>query len=222
MMTLRRWDKSGKLPSIRAGDSGHRKYKESDILLLTTDLFSLAKKWAFNNMPEEPEKDFYCQNSSIFKARFDRMESDLQKEPSLEKTFSLISSSTGEIGNNSFDHNLGNWPDIPGIFFGYDLAKRTIVLADRGRGILETLKSVKPELDSHTGALKVAFTEKISGRAEKRGNGLKYVKINAMQGAITLDFQTGNARLDLPAYENTLNITETDNSFHGCLALIKF
>jgi len=22
----------------------------------------------------------------------------------------------GEIGNNSFDHNIGNWPDMAGIF----------------------------------------------------------------------------------------------------------
>ncbi len=222
IMTLRRWDKSGKLPSIRIEERGHRKYKESDILLLTTNLFFSAKKWIQSSTPEEPIKDFYCQNSSIFKARFDRMEGALQQDPSLKETFSLIASSAGEIGNNSFDHNLGNWPDIPGIFFGYDLSKKIIVLADRGRGILKTLQQVRPKLSNHAEALKVAFTERISGRAENRGNGLKYVKMNVMQGAMSLDFQTGNARLDLPAHANALNITEADENLRGCLVLIKF
>jgi hypothetical protein len=60
--------------------------------------------------------------------------------------FSLLTSVAGEIGNNSYDHNLGQWPDIPGIFFAYDLNKKQIALADRGVGILETLRKVKPEL----------------------------------------------------------------------------
>ncbi|MBU1018907.1 MAG: helix-turn-helix domain-containing protein [Patescibacteria group bacterium] len=222
IMTLRRWDESGKLPAIRIGETGHRRYKESEILLLTTSLFSLARRWVLSETPQEPEKDFYCQDSSIFKARFDRMESEIQKIPALQETFSLITSSAGEIGNNSFDHNLGNWPDIPGIFYGYDLTKKIVILADRGRGILKTLQQVRPILSNDSEALKVAFTEKLSGRAEKRGNGLKYVKINAMQGAISLDFQTGNAKLNLPKFATNLNITEATNSFHGCLVLIEF
>ncbi len=91
--------------------------------------------------------------------------------------FSLLTSVSGEIGNNSYDHNLGQWPDMSGIFFGYDLNKKQIVLADRGLGILQTLKRVRVELKDHESALKVAFTEIISGRKpEARGNGLKYVK----------------------------------------------
>ena len=37
---------------------------------------------------------------------------------------------------------------IPGIFFGYDLNKKRIALADRGLGILTILKRVKPELNT--------------------------------------------------------------------------
>ena len=44
----------------------------------------------------------------------------------------------GEIGNNSFDHNLGNWADMIGIFFYYDEKTHTIILADRGQGVLVT------------------------------------------------------------------------------------
>lgn len=32
IMTLRRWDKSGRLPAIRIGKRGDRRYKEEDIL----------------------------------------------------------------------------------------------------------------------------------------------------------------------------------------------
>lgn len=32
IMTLRRWDKDGRLPAIRIGKRGDRRYKEEDIL----------------------------------------------------------------------------------------------------------------------------------------------------------------------------------------------
>lgn len=45
------------------------------------------------------------------------------------------------------------------------MRKRYIVLADRGLGILETLKQVRPTLKTHIEAVNVAFTEILSGRA---------------------------------------------------------
>ncbi len=86
----------------------------------------------------------------------------------MPELFSLLVSVAGEIGNNSFDHNLGLWPDTPGVFFGYDLNKKQIVLADRGVGVLKTLKRVRPGLARDADALEVAFTEVISGRAPER------------------------------------------------------
>ncbi|MEK7547688.1 MAG: hypothetical protein AAB540_02235, partial [Patescibacteria group bacterium] len=134
---------------------------------------------------------------------------------------SLLTSMVGEIGDNSYAHNLGNWPDILGIFFAYDLNKRVIVLADRGRGILKTLKSVRPELASHKEALKVAFTEIVSGRfPEQRGNGLKSVAVNILSSDVSLTFRTGDAELDLKR-GGGLNITECETS-HGCFAILKF
>ena len=38
-----------------------------------------------------------------------------------ENIVPLIVAVAGEIGNNSFDHNLGKWPDSPGVFFGFDV-----------------------------------------------------------------------------------------------------
>ena len=113
------------------------------------------------------------------------METEMLNDPKLKDYFSLIVSVAGEIGNNSYDHNIAHWPDIPGIFFGYELKKNQIALADRGLGILETLKRVKPELKDFKEALQVAFTEIISGRTpEARGNGLKYVRRVISKGQI--------------------------------------
>ena len=137
--------------------------------------------------------------------------------------FSLLTSIAGEIGNNSYDHNLGQWPDTPGIFFGYDLNKKQIVLADRGLGILETLKRVKPELKDHKQALEVAFTEIISGRTpEARGNGLKYVKKVISENTINLFFQTGDAKLILNGGSADLKIETAEKNIRGCIALITY
>lgn len=219
--TLRRWDESGKLIAIRPGKGSHRLYRLKDIEIFMTDLFTLAKKWVMSPLPQEPEKMFYCPNSSVFQVRLNRMDSELKEiEPGL---FSLVSSTAGEIGNNSFDHNLGKWPDVNGIFFAYDLAKKIVVLADRGLGILQTLGRVRPELKTHTEALKVAFTEVVTGRApEHRGNGLKYVRRVIAAFPIRLTFQTGDAKLNLDQGDTDIIIEQSNETFRGCLALIRF
>jgi len=226
--TLRRWDKVGRFLAIRR--SGKRFYRLSDIdkylanlTLEEADLFLLAKKWASSAGATEPDSLFYCQNSAVFQSRLIKLEKTLGTVSGLENIFPLIVAITGEIGNNSFDHNLGSWPDISGIFFGYDTNRREIVLSDRGQGILKTLKRVKKELSSDEEALKVAFTEVLSGRApEARGNGLKFVKNIVMQNDIDLFFQTGQAELNLKKGDTPLNIQRTDSRIKCCLAWIKF
>ncbi|MDP2947142.1 MAG: hypothetical protein Q8N88_03425 [Nanoarchaeota archaeon] len=149
------------------------------------------------------------------------MEALLAQDEKLKYLAPILTSVAGEIGNNSFDHNLGRWPDIPGIFFGYDLNKKQIVLADRGLGVWETLKRVKPELENHKQALKTAFTEIISGRKpEARGNGLKYVKNMIFKYSLRLIFQTGDAKLILT--NSVMNIGNASDNICGCIALINF
>lgn len=221
IMTLRRWDKIGRLSSIRKRPRGHRYYRREEIELFLSDLLQTARAWmiAGKNFSEE----LYCQNSAVFQARLVRMENLLMQNQKTKDIFSLIVSIAGEIGNNSFDHNLGQWPDTPGIFFGYDLNKRQIVLADRGLGILETLKRAKPGLKNHAQALEVAFTEIISGRSpENRGNGLKFVRKVISRNPINLFFQTGGAQLQLSGGSPDLKITDSKDSFRGCLALISY
>lgn len=104
---------------------------------------------------------------------------------------SLIVSSLGELTNNCFDHNLGYWVDTPGCCVSWSKENEfiTFCVADRGRGIIETLKPVSPVGLSSQEILQTAFEKVISGRApEKRGNGLKYVcrsilsnKLNALK-----------------------------------------
>jgi hypothetical protein len=226
--TLRRWDKDGRFPAIKR--SGKRFYRPSDIekylsqlAVEEADIFVLAKKWASDAAAGEPNDLFYCQNSSVFQSRLIKLEKKLSAAPGLEKLFPLIVAITGEIGNNSFDHNLGNWPDVAGIFFGYNTDRKEIALSDRGQGILKTLQRVKKELVTEAEALRVAFTEIISGRSpEARGNGLKFVRNVIMENDLSLLFQTGDAELELTKGDTSLNIKKADKYIQGCLAVIKF
>ncbi len=221
LMTLRRWDESGKLIAIHKNGGSHRYYRQRDLDLIANDLVKLAHDWV-QDKTDFPQT-YYCQNTSIFQARLITFETELMRRPGFEKLFSLIVAVVGEIGNNSFDHNIGKWPDEPGIFFGYDLKKGVVVLADRGLGILETLRYVRPSLSNHTEALQVAFTEIISGRSpEKRGNGLKYVRNVVQEYPINLFFASGDAELRLKNLVKDLPITRSAILTHGCFAIIEF
>lgn len=220
--TLRRWDKSHRLQSIRSGPRGHRYYKQSDIDLYLQNVGSVAEQWASASVGYVPQPDVYCQTRDVFQARLEKLQSVLKGKMSMS-AISLLSAVAGEIGNNSFDHNLGNWPDIPGIFFSCDMRIRTIILADRGLGILATLKRVKPQLSNASEALNVAFTETLSGRRpEARGNGLKFVRSVIVANPFTLRFQTGNAQLDLKQGDKDIAIQQTNAFIGGCFATIGF
>lgn len=219
--TLRRWDKSGKLVAIRKEGGTHRYYTKRDLELFKSDLFELANEWAFSesDLPAE----FYCQYSVVFQARLIKMQGAIMDSEQEDDLVPLIVAITGEIGNNSFDHNLGNWPDVPGVFFGYDASKREVVLADRGVGILKTLHRVRPELDNSRAALRVAFTEVVTGRApEKRGNGLKFVRSTVTNYPINLFFQSGDAELRIEDKNMDLRITKAQAVIRGCLTRITF
>jgi len=219
--TLRRWDKSGKLVATRKDGGTHRYYAKEDLELFSSDLLKLANDWVISGGDMPPK--FYCSNSAVFQARLFKMQDLLIASGKASKIFSLIVAAAGEIGNNSYDHNLGNWPDVPGIFFGYDINKGIIVLADRGLGVLKTLSRVRPSLANHEDALRVAFTEMISGRApENRGNGLKFVRKVISENPIDLFFQSGDGELRMERNNSRLDIEKSKTNIQGCLAIIKF
>ncbi|MFH1423527.1 MAG: helix-turn-helix domain-containing protein [Candidatus Nealsonbacteria bacterium] len=219
--TLRRWDKSGKLVALKKAGGTHRHYSKRDLEIFSSDLSKMANDWAV--FGGEIPQDFYCSNSAIFQTRLTKMQDMLMNYEKTNKIFSIIVAVAGEIGNNSYDHNLGNWPDAPGIFFGYDIHKGIIVLADRGLGVLKTLSRIKPELINHEDALRTAFTEIISGRSpEERGNGLKFVREVISKNPVDLLFRSGDAELNLKGDSEDLNITKSKMAIRGCLAIIKF
>ncbi|MBU0620122.1 hypothetical protein KKC56_01570 [Patescibacteria group bacterium] len=192
-----------------------------------TGQFMNIKKLAYQWIVDDADKtdvksSYYCQTRDIFQARLNSMRLTLlNNKIRSEENIYIITAVAGEIGNNSFDHNLGNWPDIMGIFFGYETNNQRleIVLADRGQGVLKTLKNAKPELKTDIEALKTAFTEKISGRApENRGNGLKFVKNNIKIIKANLNFVSGNAEAKL---NNEMTIKQIDQNIQGCLVEIK-
>lgn len=228
MATLRRWDKSGRFKAKRkkSGKKSFYVYDLEDVEdFLSRDyktLLKLARRWALNPTPIEILRRFYCQDKSIFKARLSRLEFDLMQDKKFDRVFPLIVAIAGEIGNNSFDHNLGNWPDVNGIFFGYNLNTKKIILADRGQGILTTLKKVKPTLTNHSDALITAYTEIISGRApESRGNGLKFVRDVVVDQKFKLSFKSGDSILHLDK-NNKLLVKESSDFIQGCFAEIIF
>ncbi|MFA7663125.1 MAG: hypothetical protein WCX88_04400 [Patescibacteria group bacterium] len=207
--------------AIKKDGGTHRYYREKELELFASDLMKFASEWVQDGV--EFSNTFYCPTNSVFNARLTKMQDLLMQKPGFESLYSLIVLVAGEIGDNSFAHNLGKWPDTPGIFFGYDLEKRIIVLADRGLGILETLRRVRPELSNHVEAVKVAFTEFISGRApEKRGNGLKLVREVVIDQPINLFYTSGDAEVRLQGTNKVFNVTRGQQIIHGCLVKIEF
>ena len=186
-------------------------------------LEKMAYDWTRSEAPEQIKDEYYCATRDVFQARLDSMVSFLLAGKVAEGDAYMLAAIAGEIGNNSFDHNLGKWPDIPGVFFGYDVTKRQVVLADRGLGILSTLSRVRPELKTHVDALRVAFTEVVSGRApEARGNGLKFVRRVVAENPVSLFFLSGDAELRLKKDNNELFITWSQSITRGCFAVIEY
>lgn len=221
--TLRRWHNSGKFKATFVSQGGHRYYSLADLEKMMKGITRIAWEWVSVEQPQLPEEAFYCSTSDRFKTRHERMAHELDKDSSLQNIASLISSAAGEIGNNSFDHNLGNWPDVRGTFFAYDLSKRVVVLADRGVGVLTTLRQIRPDLKIDADALRVAFTEIVTGRApEHRGNGLKYVKEAIILSGAEISFQSGNAVFEIKKGESEFTIKEVDTPIRGSISIIRY
>ncbi len=224
VQTLRNWDKAGKLRSKRT-PGGQRYYDLSDLERFQLDLKALGWAWAASNQAPEIPKQYYCERQDRFTSRLEKMSAELLRVLGSGSTdlVSLITLVAGEIGDNSFAHNIGNWPDVTGIFYAYDIDKRYIVMADRGRGVRTTLSRVRPGITSDEEALHIAFTEVISGRdPEKRGNGLKVVRSTAQSNAIGLVFQSGIGLAHIPKNPGSMHITMSDKNVRGVYAVITF
>ena len=220
--TLRNWDASGKFPARRS-PGGTRYYLMEDLKRLRSDLPKLGWAWASSAQAPDISDDFYCERQDRFTSRLEKMAMTLLDVGVPEDTVSVLTQAVGEIGDNSFAHNIGQWPDVPGIFFAYDSGKQVVVLADRGQGVRATLRRVRPELDTDADALKVAFTEVISGRAaEKRGNSLKVVRRVAETGPISLEYRSGLGVVMIEKHGNRMEIGTTAENVRGTYAVITY
>lgn len=204
--------KIGRTPLVKY----YFKYDMTDKTELERQLFN----WALSGEAQYASGDRLCGTRDVFQAREEKLLLTL-KDLVSENLLYLLVGAVGEIGNNSFDHNLGSWRDTPGVLLAVDLSARVIILADRGQGILATIKRVRPQTPDDKSALLTAFTEIISGRyPEQRGNGLKYVKKVIGENSLYLEFYSGRAIAKI--FNGNLAIEETDKYIPGTLAIIKF
>ncbi|MSU75311.1 MAG: winged helix-turn-helix transcriptional regulator [Candidatus Magasanikbacteria bacterium] len=162
-------------------------------------LISNAFNWASAITHSEPPADFYCPSSDVWQGRFSRLAPTLIKKNFDPNVVALVVSAIGEVGDNCFAHNAPGWIDTRGCWFEYEINDSTLrcVIADCGRGILASLRAVRPSLNLAREALLTALTERgVTGRApEARGNGLKFVM--SVMGQLThgsFSLQSGDAR----------------------------
>lgn len=176
--------------------------------------------WARSQSPTQIREEWYCQTRDVFAVRLQSFAMRLEK--SVHADAYLLSAVAGEIGNNSFDHNLGNWKDVPGIYYAHDAVKQHIVLADRGQGILSTIRRVRPDITDDRSALDIAFTKVISGRfPEQRGNGLKFVLEVLRDKQWSLRFESGYSRLSV-SKKGVMKIIKSAYEMYGCFVAINY
>lgn len=179
-----------------------------------------AIKWVTETTPTKLPEEWYSTTRDIFQVRLQSFLSHTQKH--IGEDVYLLTAIVGEIGNNSFDHNLGNWRDVPGVFFADDRKKKVVVLADRGQGIRQTISRVMPEIKDDQEALKVAFTRVLSGRQpERRGNGLKFVVQVLKKHQWSLKFQSGSGELSIKS-GTSIQIRKSIIQIYGCLAILYY
>jgi excisionase family DNA binding protein len=218
--TLRRRDASGELRALRSA-GGHRYYDRETLERYMRNMYAMALLWAESAVaPDLPSED-YCETQDRFWARQNVLAILLDKDSATHDLAPLLASIVGEIGNNCFEHNIGNWPDVQGICFAYDLNKREIVIADRGLGIRATLSRVRPSIKDDIEAMTIAMTERVSGRApEQRGNGLKYVRKVAGENPIGVSLRSGTAVATIAKDDGELLIDLADRNVRGTIAKI--
>jgi len=140
--------------------------------------FEAVSSWVNARTLAQSPESLVCETRERLTARLPHLK-PFVRNGLPENLLPLVISTAGEIGNNSFDHNLGQWQDVPGCWFESQVTggHLWICIADRGQGIFQSLVKVHPDLVNDQVAIEAAFETIISGRApEKRGNGLKFVK----------------------------------------------
>jgi len=158
--------------------------------------------------------EYFSKSRDVFSARI--------QSYILETNKYLEAAIIGEIGNNTFDHNLLFQQNSPwGVYCNLSYQKKYIALVDYGMGVRQSLISVLPSISSDIEAVEMAFTKRISGRSpEKRGNGLKFVSEAIRENNWHLYFQSGSGSCSID--KHGINFYEKMPSITGCLAILDF
>ena len=161
----------------------------------------------------ENDTDKFSKTRDVFQARLDIYISRTNKY--------LESAVIGEIGNNTYDHNLDyDSQHQRGSYFTYSEDGNSVVLADFGEGIRKTISRVRP-VENDLDALYLVFNESISSRSlEKRGNGLKFVSNSIVNQNWNLYFQSGTAVCSID--RNGKIFYNSNIDVIGCLAILDF
>lgn len=105
----------------------------------------------------------------------------------------------GELGNNVFDHNSGDWPtDIAGCIIAcQNYPKRKLIeiaVGDPGIGFKQSLKTAFPDLPDDVAAIKKGLAGFTGRVGEDRGNGLKLIQkwtLNNFSGNVIIQSGEG-------------------------------
>ncbi|PIR91986.1 hypothetical protein COU01_04130 [Candidatus Falkowbacteria bacterium CG10_big_fil_rev_8_21_14_0_10_44_15] len=142
----------------------------------------------FLNQLTMPEQDnlniheiLHCRYSDEFSGRLGHFYNMFKNFGLSRDDANLATNIVAELGNNVFDHNLGNWPtDIGGCIIAAHNYPQTkcieVAVGDPGVGFRGSLKSAFPELKSDVEAIKKGLAGNTGRVGETRGNGLKFIK----------------------------------------------
>lgn len=166
-------------------------------------VFMTAFEWVRTEQANEPSGDVYCPTRDVAQGRVQKLPKILQAEHWPEGVAYVFAAIMGELSNNSFDHN-NMWRDVSGCWFEVVSEGKTLrgIVADRGQGVLSSLRQAHPEISDEVEALVRVFRGGITGRApERRGNGLRYVwdEMNKRLPESHLRYASGPAELDFSA-----------------------
>ncbi|NCU42282.1 MAG: hypothetical protein EOM19_06225 [Candidatus Moranbacteria bacterium] len=124
----------------------------------------------------------HCKTQDEFGGRLHRFINIFQNFGMSVDQSRYITTILGELGNNVFDHNWGNWSsDFTGCIilaqrYGGLHQKIQIIVADFGSGFLTSLHPAYPELNDDLSAIEKGLSGFTGRIGEQRGNGLKMIQ----------------------------------------------
>ena len=190
-----------------------------------------ALEWVQSQSAPEPSAEVYCPTRDVATARAQKVRSlpsVVALGADIARTLTVVLS---ELADNCFDHNLGNFRDVTGCWLEVHNESGCVraIVADRGQGLLATLKKVRTDVSDDEHAIQLAFRGGVSGRApEKRGNGLRFIwnTFNREMKGTQLRYYSGTARLEVssPTPNDALgaNIQRTSAPVYGVYAEMVF